>query len=63
MALCFTSTEGSLRPIGELDLATVGEFRVAHLRFAKTSRRAVALDLSDLSFIRRRNRPCGDHRL
>jgi anti-anti-sigma factor len=47
----FTSTATSLHPIGELDLATVGEFQTALLDFAERRQHLVALDLSDLSFI------------
>ncbi|MCU1493443.1 MAG: anti-anti-sigma factor [Acidimicrobiaceae bacterium] len=51
LGLHFTSTETSLRPIGELDLATVGEFQAALLGFAGRRQRIVALDLSELSFV------------
>jgi anti-anti-sigma factor len=53
LGLHFTSTETSLCPIGELDLANVSEFQAALLGFAGrgAARRVVALDLSDLSFV------------
>jgi anti-anti-sigma factor len=51
VSLQFTSAEMSLRPIGELDLATVSEFRTALIRFARTRQRAVAVDLSELSIV------------
>jgi anti-anti-sigma factor len=47
----FGSEATSFRPIGELDLATVGEFQTALLGFAEEGERIVALDLSALTFV------------
>ena len=49
--MTFAYTETSLRPIGELDLATVSKFQAALIGFARRCQRVVALDLSELSFI------------
>jgi hypothetical protein len=49
--LHFTSTEASLRPIGELDLAIVSEFRAALLILPGRWRYVVPLDHSDPSFV------------
>lgn len=51
LGLHFTFTQTSLRPIGELDLATVVEFQAAFLGLGARSQRIVAVDLCELSFI------------